>query len=139
MRADPSSSRIAEVLRPLLLGGVLLATISAAGLALAYDHARASMTIQVVFASLLFPSIFLIFPYLGSIAIHGFGNRGYPLLGVRAAALGCVGLAAMIGLAIAAPVTFVLGAVGLTTGLGMIAGDLLWSERQRRAGRSGQQ
>jgi len=122
-------SRIGEVLQPFLLAGVLLASASAAGLLLAYDPPRASTTIQIAVLVLLFPSIFLISPYMIGIVSQAFGNLSFPLLGVRAAAAGCAGFAAMIGLAMARPLDPLAGLLALAGGLGLIALQVLLRRR----------
>jgi len=118
-------SRIGDVLQPFLLAGVFLATASAAGLGLTYDASRASATIQIAFLILLVASIALISPYMLGIVGQAFGNPSFPvggvLGGVRAAAAGCAGFAAMIGLAMARPLEPLAGIVWVGAGLALIA------------------
>ena len=65
------------------------------------------------------PSILLILPYMSTIASQGLGSRR-PLMGVSAAALGCAGFAAMIGLSIARAAEPTQGWSGLVVGIGLI-------------------
>lgn len=125
-------SRIGDVLQPFLLAGVFLATASAAGLGLMYDASRASATIQIAFLILLVASIALISPYMLGIVSQAFGNLSFPLLGVRAAAAGCAGFAAMIGLAMARPLEPLAGIVWVGAGLALIA--LQIGLRRRKSG-----
>lgn len=122
-------SRLGEVLQPYLLTGLVLATASASGIALTFDLPRASMTIQIAFVGLLVPSLLLILPYVGSIAAQGLGSVSFPLTGVSAAAFGCAGFAAMIGLALSRPMEPVAGWSGLAVGSGLIAFQLLRRSR----------
>jgi hypothetical protein len=126
-------SRIGDVLQPFLLAGVFLATASAAGLGLTYDPSRASATIQIAFLALLVASIVLISPYMLGIVAQAFGTLLFPLLGVRAAAAGCAGFAAMIGLAMARPMEPLQGVVWVAAGLGLIAVQAGLRRRSRRA------
>jgi hypothetical protein len=113
-------SRLDEILQPYLLAGVLLATVSIAGLALTYDEPRAEKTIQIVFAVLLFPTLLAVMPYMGSIAAQGIGSVSFPLIGVRAAAAGCAGFAVLIGLALSRPLGLE-ALLGLVVAIGLIA------------------
>ena len=81
MRDGLGPSRLDEVLDPLLLAGTLLATVGGAGLALAYDPARSTTAIGLVFMVLLFVSCLSIMPYLVSIGAQGF-KPDFPLLHV---------------------------------------------------------
>ena len=121
MDQGPGPSRLGEVIQPFLLVGVLLATANGAALALAYDAPRASATIQIAFLLMFVPSILLIGPYMATIASQGLGFSSYALMGVSAAALGCAGFAAMMGLALARPVEPTQGWAGLAVGMGLIA------------------
>jgi hypothetical protein len=125
-------SRLGDVLQPFLLAGVFLATASAAGLALSYDPSRASATVQIAFLVLLVASIALISPYMLGIVAQAFGNLSISLLGVRAAAAGCAGFAAMIGLAMARPLEPLAGVAWVAAGLGLIALQVGLRRRSRR-------
>jgi hypothetical protein len=132
MDQGPGPSRLGEVIQPFLLVGVLVATASGAALALTYDAPPASKMIQVAFLLLFVPSILLIGPYLATIGSQGLG-LSRPLMGVPAAALGCAGFAAMIGLAVARPVEPTEGWAGLAVGLGFLVAH---GWKRSRAGRA---
>jgi hypothetical protein len=132
MNPELGPSRIGDVLQPILLAGVIFATASCMGLLLAYDPPAASTVLRIVFLPLLFSSIFLISAYLVSIGAQGLANRSMPVLGVGAAAAGCAGFAAMIGVAAARPSEPLVGFLGLATGLGLIALNVAVRLRGRR-------
>jgi hypothetical protein len=76
--------------------------VGIASLATAYDAARASYTIQLWAMPVILVSVCALVPYMGSIVAQA--NRArFPLLGVRTAHWGVLGLCAAVGLAIALP------------------------------------
>jgi hypothetical protein len=114
------SSRIRDVIRPLLMAGTFLITLSVAGFALAYDPGRGPMAVQVAFLLAFFPSLFLIIPYMGSIVSQAIGAGTPVVRGVGLAAVGSVGFSTSIGLALAVPQSSPAALLGLVAGMGLL-------------------
>jgi hypothetical protein len=109
------------VLRPLLLLGVFVTVASLAGLAMTVDAGKAQATIAIAFVALVIPSLVLLGPFVATSLAPAWGDAPVPVLGARAATVGCAGFAALFGLAVAIPLPAGAALIGVAVGLGLIA------------------